>query len=268
MIRDTLPTLDAGRRVLSTVRLLTPEGDLHPCCEMIEPEIGLQQLAAARNCDILLDEVTGIAEARSAMSMPKALLDIFMQLRRRNVRLRWTSPAFMRADASIRQVTQLVTVCNSYVKGPPPPPPPGEVDGDDVFPWPSKRLFRYRSFDASDIEKFEAAKLTGVGQHKVKVQVSEWWWRGTDSRAASSYSTRDAVTHLSTMDDSGYCLGCGGMRSRSKCSCASVHRRTPADAFLDYMDRRSTSIPDHRAAEVQTQERPEREDPDRLIFEG
>ena len=76
MVHDSLPSLEAGRPVLSTVRLLdykNPRQCDDPTCTfpghpnhqaahpLYIPFKDYQQLLDARDCDVLMDEVTGVA---------------------------------------------------------------------------------------------------------------------------------------------------------------------------------------------------------------
>lgn len=243
MMRDMLPSIRAGRPILSTVAVLeATSGGLY---DGWTPLVDWRQLMTWKGGEVALDEVTGVASAREGQRLPAQLANAFTQLRRSNTRLRWTSPAFMRADKLLREVTQLVTVCRGYVSGPPPPlpddglldligariadargveyvPEPVEPPPPGVEQWPSKKLFRFRSFDAADIASAEAQSLVGV-HARVKPVVAEWWHRGSDSMAAASYSTLAAVTALNTLTDAGLCVECGGTRTRPRCSCPVAH---------------------------------------------
>src|SRR4051794_32917487 len=141
MVWDTLPSLEAGRPVLSTVRLLDYK-DPRPCdgtrsdgspCSVASPFDDVdhaghraehplyvaftdwRQLHEAEHCDVLMDEVTGVASSRESHAMPGEIGNRLNQLRRQDVVLRWTAPAWMRADTVIRSCTQTVVSCKGLL---------------------------------------------------------------------------------------------------------------------------------------------------------
>jgi hypothetical protein len=210
MIYDTLPTLAAGRPVLSTVRLLESEeaangfgaagrGGAHRLYTALRRMI---QVLDAEHCDLLLDEVTGVASARAAMSMPVQLQNTLVQLRRRDVVLRWTAPNWARADTIMRECTQAVTVCRGFAAV----TEPGRE-------WPAKRLFVWRTFDAAMYEDFTAHRA-----ETARTVAKQVFWR-PGSEAERAYDTLDAVDSLDTMSELGHCLTCNGSRPRPKCRC-------------------------------------------------
>ncbi|MGV1010416.1 MAG: zonular occludens toxin domain-containing protein [Dermatophilaceae bacterium] len=225
MVWDTLPSLSAGRPVLSTVRLLDWENP-RPCegCEVCAtgevvgqhlqahplyvPLRDWSQLLDARSADVLLDEVTGVASSRESHSMPAPVANKLVQLRRADVVVRWSAPSWTRADKIIRETTQAATVCRGYL--------PKVVPGDDAETrmWRSRRFFRWRTHDACDLEDFtvgKAAELPSI--------VTDLYW-GPGSPAFDAYDTFDSVETVGTVTDSGRCYRCGGRRSIPACKCA------------------------------------------------
>lgn len=113
MVNDVLPSLAAGRRVVSTVKLLDENGDPHP---LWVPLQDFRTLLDVEKCDVLLDEVTGVASSRSGSSViPPGVLNVLMQLRRRDVTLSFTAPAWNRAEKVIRECCQSVTLCQGFL---------------------------------------------------------------------------------------------------------------------------------------------------------
>jgi hypothetical protein len=199
------------RRVLSTVQLLDDDGGPHPLCDRLTE---WRQVLDAEHCDILFDEVTGIAGARQSMGMPVAVQNILQQLRRRDVFLSWSAPNWARADSIIRGCTQLVTDCRghlpdrSILKGPNPPA------------WIPKRLFKARSFSAVDFDEWTAAKGSQEkhAQTRMRAGIVHWWW-GPGSRVFAAYDTYDSVSRVGEVLDGGRCANCGGSRPVQKCTC-------------------------------------------------
>jgi hypothetical protein len=204
MIRDTLPSLAIGRRVLSTVVLLDPHtGNPHP---LYEPFTSWQQLHDLHDTDVLLDEITGIMDSRES-GMPKHVRRLLPQQRRQNNLVRWTGINWDNSDRRMRQLTQVAAVCNAYL-----PVPEGKLvrEGQvkDAIPlWRPNRVFSVIAYDASTMSQSdESAMLTQDEGKKKKARVlnREWWW-GPGSLTFDSYRTLDSVTAI----DNG-CPICGG----------------------------------------------------------
>lgn len=200
MVYDTLPSLDAGRPVLSTVHLLDPEeGGPHPMWRVLDR---LVYVLDAEHCDVLADEVTGVASSRSSMSMPVQLQNVLVQLRRRDVVLRWTAPNWSRADVIMREVTKAVTLCNgSFTKR----------DPDSA--WPTSRLFKWATYDAQAFDEFSLGKAEDL-----RTVVKQYYWR-PGKRAERAYDSKAEVEMIDYVSEAGTCLTCGGTRSRPKCRC-------------------------------------------------
>lgn len=227
MVALTLPDLDAGRTVLSTVRLLDFRNP-RPCDDdrctsdshgtaghmaahpNYVPLTDFRQLLDVQHATVLLDEVTGAADARESMGLPVQVRNLLVQLRRRDVVLRWTSPSFMFADVTIRRVTQAVLFSRGFAA----------VQNEDSV-WRDRRLFRWDCYDARDIPRDESstdpqARLRDAG---IRPLVRSWFWR-PGSLAEGAYDTRDQVLTLGVANDAGMCVTCGGRRSAPRCSCS------------------------------------------------
>lgn len=202
MVYDTLPSLDAGRTVLSTVPLYDGAGELHPC---YVPFTDYRQLLAAESCDVLMDEVTGIASSRESHSMPVQVANFLVQLRRRDVVLRWTAPNFRRADVIMRECTQAVTECRGFAAV-------EASDGDRM--WRDRRLFVWRTYDAADFDDWSAGK-----RDKVQRLAVQLFWR-PGKPVEGAYDTREAVHSLGAANEAGRCMVCWGTRRAHKCECA------------------------------------------------
>jgi hypothetical protein len=221
---DTMPSLASGRPVLSTVRLLDwanprpcddigcplpghddDEGPQHAAAHPLwVPLTEWSQLLEAEHCDVLMDEVTGVASARESGGMPPAVANLLVQLRRRDVVLRWTAPSWARADKIIRETSQAVTACLGYF--------PASV-GEDGRLWRHRRLFRWRTYDTSAFEEFT------VGQRdRLSPWITQWFW-GPGSAAFGAYDTLDSVLSIGHVLESGRCAHCGGRRTVPACTC-------------------------------------------------
>lgn len=208
-VHDTLPSLDAGRPVLSTVRLLDHRtGFPH---ESYVPLTDWAQLLDAEHCDVLLDEIVGIASSRESAGMPVQVANLLVQLRRRDIVVRWTAPAWMRADKIIREVSQTVTLCRGYLSD----RDAASAGGYRTQPrlWQPRRLFRARTYSALDFEEWSQAK-----EGKLRALDSSWMW-GPKSRAFASYDTLAPVSRVGEVLDSGRCAHCGGRKVAPRCAC-------------------------------------------------
>lgn len=246
MVWDTLPTLAAGRRVLSTVRLLDfdnprdcegcdepghvipilapahgpydlgagrPQavigtrihGQAHPCYVQLT---SYQQVLDAEHCDILLDEVTGIASSRESQAMPAPVANKLVQMRRADVVVRWSAPSWARADKIIRECSQSVVFSQGYM---------AKQSGQGDRLWRQRRLFRWQSYDAADFEDFTIGK-----REALRPTLQDWHW-GPGSPAFAGYDTLDSVSSIGSVTDSGRCYRCGGRRSAPPCKCPDRH---------------------------------------------
>lgn len=251
MVRDTLPTMDGvwwsceepahyhtqqgitegPRLILSTVEIHDPDADVPATLHRYYvPLTDYRQLVTAEHCDVLLDEVTGVASSRTSAGMPAQVANMLVQLRRRDVLLRWTAPAWARADTIIRECSQAVTDCRGLLPenlGQRPLTFDGphnlcDTEGVHSHPsgvmWRPRRLFSCRTYDATLFEDWTNAK-----REKLRAVCRERpWWR-PGSRAERAYSTLRAVSTLGVVSDAGLCMDCGGKRSHRSCTCDRPH---------------------------------------------
>lgn len=250
MVNDVLPSISVGRRVVSTVRILDENGNPHP---LWVPLSDFRTLLEVEKCDVLLDEVTGVASSRSSQSViPPAVLNLLMQLRRRDVTLSFTAPAWNRAEKVIRETCQAVTLCQGFL------PQAGkskttkhlgrhlwadldpdaqlddlaglDVPLDELDPamvcqidrrhvhddsrlWRPKRAFYWRTYDAFVFDEWSTSK-----RERIKPVARQLFWR-PGSEAMSAYDTFDQVLSVAAVTDAGACVDCGGSRPRPKCEC-------------------------------------------------
>ena len=253
MVNDCLPSLAAGRRVVSTVKLLDGAGNAHP---LWTPLDSFATLRDVEKCDVLLDEVTGVASSRSGGSViPPAVLNLLMQLRRRDVTMSFTAPAWNRAEKVIRETCQAVTLCQGFmpkanravitrhlgrhlwadVQAAGPAGEPDALVGTDVpldqldpsmvcqldtrhthdqaRLWAPKRLFYWRTYDAFTFDEWTTAK-----RERIRPVARQLFWR-PGSVAERGYDTLDQVLSVQAVTDAGRCVDCNGTRTAPKCSC-------------------------------------------------
>lgn len=250
---DSMLSLESGRPVLSTVRLLDwrnpgpclggvycddPDNHLVQAYrwELVEQENGpplltgtlyetgevhrkphpfyvpwrsYTQLMEWRDGDVYADEITGFASSREIKNMPPQVANYLVQLRRRNVVLRWTTPSWGRADTIIREVTQAVTLCVGSV-----PKRRAQQVGEAPRLWRDNRLFMARTYDPHEFDEVEARRL----EH-ARPGVWAMYWR-PKGLTETAYDTLDSVTALGWANEAGMCISCGGARRTPSCSCA------------------------------------------------
>lgn len=213
MVRDTIPSMRAGRQVLSTVKLLELDGSTYPGFELFTD---WRQLLEAEHCDILMDEVTGIASARETSTLPSEVVNVLVQLRRRDILLRWTSPSWARADRIIREVTQAVTICHGFL--------PDRALGQHLQKsqtglWMPNRVFTFRTYNAQDYSDFNQQSVAGDGiSHDLRPVLREHW-ASPGREALRRYDTYDAVSQVGQQIRKGICPHCGGIRRPKVCHC-------------------------------------------------
>lgn len=195
-IVDLLPSLDAGRTVLSTVAILDGHGNLHP---NYIPFTDFSQLLDAEHTDIFMDEIAGVANSREAGKMPAPVQNALLQQRRRDNTVIWTAPSWARADKILREVTQAVTECRGFYPG---KPSPAADTGSGVRLWAPRRVFKFRTYDTVEFEDWTAGKRDKLEP------ITAQWFKGVGSRAFDYYDTMDAVSMVSGGDPD-VCLHCG-----------------------------------------------------------
>jgi hypothetical protein len=237
---DLMPSLDRGRKVLSTVPLYdwraTPDLELYELDQelgvYVHAESGAQwrrplhpgyvrlnawsQLIEAEACDVFLDDVAGFASSRQTSNMPAATERLLQKLRHEDMTLSWTAPAWARADLVIRETTMAVTVCKGSR-------PVREEQSDRL--WLRNQFFDWTTYDAS-----EFAEWTDGRKERVK-RLARQSFRGPGSDAFNAYDSLGRVDTISTVTDAGRCVDCGGTRRAPACSCPDyVHRLGEAAA--------------------------------------
>lgn len=163
-----------------------------------------QQLLDAEHCDVLMDEVTGVASSRESQSMPAPVANKLVQLRRADVVVRWSAPNWKRADVIIRECSQAVVYAQGYL---------AKASGDADRQWRNRRLFLWKTYDAADFEDFTVGK-----REQLRAQITDLHW-GPSSPVFAAYDTFDSVSSIGSVTDSGRCYRCGGRRSAPRCTC-------------------------------------------------
>lgn len=227
------------RRVLSTMRFTTPDGEPHP---LYVPLVDYSQLPTFEHGDLILDEVGGAVASSTGDDIPMSVKAVLQEMRRKEVNIRWSAPSWARASKVLRECSLGVTVakgkfavrdsdevefygwhdterinpetfaletsvCN--------------IDGLHTHPagrtWGSRRMFSTATFDASEFDEWSAAK-----REKLKPVVRQIIWRPGHA-LESAYDTHAHVNKLGQVTDSGRCDSCMGYKARRKCECGEQH---------------------------------------------
>lgn len=246
---DTMPSLDSGRPALSTVRLLD-WNDPRPCegfesyvkrwvhesgntwraelgrqdCSdlmhgfedhrqahpLYVPFTSWEQLLAWRFGDVLMDEITGVADSNESSRLPAAVGNFLAQLRRYDVATRITGLGWMRANKRLRESVVAVTRCRTSL-----PVPPAKGEDAEARQWRPRRLAKWVTFDAKELPlddisatAWENATVLGKCRH----------WIPT-SPAINAYDTFAPVLSVGSVSEAGRCYRCDGTRSAPKCTC-------------------------------------------------
>jgi hypothetical protein len=227
VVLNALPAWRRGIPVVSNMTLDPAAIGLDPA--LFIPLTTWRQIPELRDCVLIVDEIQATFPSRESARMPAELARMLNQLRKPNVQLVWTGPAWARADLIIRECTQYVTLCRGMlpdrmVRQPGVVarfPPALKVDGRaqrvETTGWLPNRLFRYVTFDATAFEEFTLGKA-----EKLRPMSRRFYWRTAHPEQAC-YVTGEQVSLLDHIDEFGTCMQCGGNRRRPACSCGERH---------------------------------------------
>lgn len=167
--RVALAAWAEGRPVMANLAL-RPEAVGYPA-ELAVPMRSLEDLLTFEGGSVILDEITTVASSRTSSRMPPELVRLLNQLRKADVELAWTAPAWARADLVLREVTQAVTVCRGSVAdrwqraddGSARLFPPRKLDDEGVpmrqrRAWWPNRWFVWRTYDAFSFDEWTYSK--------------------------------------------------------------------------------------------------------------
>lgn len=196
--------------------------------ERCEPGECPHTITQGRGCVLFLDEITASLPSRGSGAVPAELQRMLNQLRKGDIQLLWTAPAWARAEIMLREVTQYVTLCRGMVpdrwqRASHPGARrtfPAKAKDEHGHPirvdrtWRPNRLFSWVTYEAMSYEEFTLARTA-----KVRPRSRRTYWRSRHD-AQHAYSTLEAVHLLEHLDDRGRCIDCGGNRKGHDCRCA------------------------------------------------
>lgn len=203
------------RLVYSTVALIDPEtGDDHP---LYRPLLDYRQLLGIEHAEVIFDEVAGISDASESAAIPVQVVNWLHTLRKSDVRMAVTTPAYARCSKPIRQVAQVVVDARSFF---PEARTPGRL-------WRPRRMFAFVAYDAFEFEDF----TTGTKEKATSLGRAVFWRPGHP--AERHYDTLGQVLALGHVTEAGLCSSCGGARSRPKCACPVDHGATDVELVVE-----------------------------------
>jgi hypothetical protein len=126
------------------------------------------------------------------------------QMRRADCRLLWTTVNWMAAESTVRRATRGVTESASYR-------PARRSDGGRM--WRSRKVFKWRSFDAAEFDEWSVAQGKG---HRIRPEAKQRFKR-EGHVVERAYDTLDAVSRFTTGDGRGGCSVCGLPMRRQHC---------------------------------------------------
>lgn len=221
MVRDTLPSLVLGRRVLSTVTILDPEsGNPHP---LFVPFTSWSQLGSIEHHDILLDEITGIMDSRE-QGMPRPVRRLMPQMRRNDNRVAWTGIDWDNSDRRLRQLSLAVTKCRGHFANWRQVRAEQRANPEVSRLWAPNRLAWLTTYDSSSLMQSEDSKQlnwelggrSDIRARRAKVLVREAVWapRNITFRC---YNTLDAVSSVDSLCVHGLELPKPGLCKNPEC---------------------------------------------------
>lgn len=231
-IYDTLPDLDYGVPVLSTVRLLDYKNlrrcENENCGDDIGHALGHMaahplyvpfttwpQLLDWNDGPVLMDEITGVADSNEGAAMPSAAANKLAQLRRADCAVRITGLNFIRANKRIREAVRAVTRCSTIL-----PITSMKDDGSERM-WKQYRFARWNTYDAETLP-MDDISLAAYDKAQRVARAQHWI---PDSPAIGAYDTYAPVLMVGRVTESGRCAHCEGTRRAPECSCLDYHER-------------------------------------------
>jgi hypothetical protein len=230
-VTDLIPSIEAGRPVRSTVRLL--DYDKPRPCELTSDACGWLEhdqdgghgqahplwtavrtwddVMTADHCELFIDEITGVFSARETHALPFDIGNMTQQFRRRKVRFGWSGVSWGRADIQIRSITQAVSIARGCLRT-----RKGLEPGD---PWARARWSRVITYDTRNMPEWTDGKRKGGKP------LARQWLRIGKAVAFSAYDTEHSVSFIETVSDAGRCVKCSGRRTTPPCSCPDYVQR-------------------------------------------
>ncbi len=190
-VQSALSDMQRGRPVYSTVPIESAFGVSRPI-----PSLSAL-LDVEPGSTVLLDEVSSIFSSRTGSTLPPEFDTFIGTARHSKIALRWTSPAWMRAENRLREVTQGLVAVTPFLRR---PDPEGSL-------WPRTVLAQVAVLDCVGV-KTDADPEVVRRRRFVRLRSLAAW---------GAYDTHAPVASLINTALFGNCPDCGGSRTRPKC---------------------------------------------------
>lgn len=190
-VQSALADLQRGRVVYSTVPISSPWGDSRPI-----PSLSTL-LDLEPGSTVLLDEISSIFSSRTGSTLPPEFDTFIGTARHSKIAIRWTSPAWMRAENRVREVTQGLVAVNPFIRR---PDPEGSL-------WPRTVIAQVAVLDCVGV-KTDADPEVVRRRRFVRLRGLAAW---------GCYDTHAPVASLINTALFGTCPDCGGSRTRPRC---------------------------------------------------
>lgn len=189
-VSEALRDLSVGRRVVSTVPVVSPWGSS-------EPLRSLRQLLDLEDTTVLIDEVSVVFSSRATNGLPDEVVTFLQSMRHQRVTMRWTAPAWARCDVILRETTQVVVNVHPLLKF----TRPGSF-------WPTPRLVLCGAMDT-----------TSVGTDKDPDRVMRRRvYRPTSLPGWGAYDSEHQVSRIGWGRPQSACVDCGGKTPAIVCT--------------------------------------------------
>lgn len=208
-VSECIADLKRGRQVVSTVPISSPWGDSVPLTS-------LRQLLDLRDCTLLIDEVAVIFPSRGTQGLPDEVQIFLQTLRHHGVTVRWTAPAWMRADTMLRSVTQVVVGVFAV----------GKVNVRGSF-WPRPLFIGAGAMDTTSVAQDAAPTKVLKRRFYYPQRLAGW----------GAYDSEADVPRIGRAATGGTCVDCGGTTRRQACS-EQRHADLGIPAPLDEVEQR------------------------------
>lgn len=235
MIRDTLPSIAMGRKVLSTVTIFDPEsGNPHPSFTPFE---SWSQLFNIENGEILMDEITGIMDSRD-QGLPRPVRRYMPQLRRAGTTVKWTGIDWDNSERRLRQLSWAVTKCRGHLPNHKLVRERQKLDPTVSDMWAPNRLAFLTTYDASSLMQSEDSKQlnfelggnSNIKARRARVLVREWAW-APRSLTFDCYDTLDSVYAVDNLCRHGLDVPKPGLCKDPECFL--LHRQSMSGAVAE-----------------------------------
>jgi hypothetical protein len=198
-----IPAWREGRPVMANFQLYPDRLGFDPA--LFRPLRRWEDLTEFAGGSVIFDEVTTVASSRASHRMPPEFAALLQQLRKADIELAWTAPAWARCEIILRECSQAVTMCRGYMMDRfrrVDPDPTEEVwwrraeRDDDGRPvrvrraWRPNRWFVWRTYDAFAFDEFshyQAERLRPLQTQR------RWVWQVP---ARGAYDTLEGVSLL------------------------------------------------------------------------